>query len=472
MKKKVGVVVVICVMLLGTSTLAEINTSFSEKNETFVLPTKQSLLQNENYDMVIISPGLFSAEIQRLVEHKNAVGLRTFLKTTEEIYAEFDGRDNAEQIKYFIKHAIENWGTEYALLVGDIHITPIRKTEVNQIWPGADWSWIQTDDIITDFYYADIYDSDGNFCSWDSNNDNVFSEYYLYNLGANSGERVMVDEVDLYPDIGVGRIPCENTDELEIVINKIITYETQGDDDWFHTIILAGSDGFPEPGNQGEMVTEHISELLTGFTQIKLYESLDNLNPESINTELNNGAGFFMCSSHGGPGGFHTYRKMDVKGLHNEQKLPIVFLTGCYCAQLDNSIISFLDAALRVLCLEFSDNPRFREKLEDFLQIVNTIEPQHLQSCIAWELLKHEYGGSIATIGGTRSGTLVRHDPPSGFTGFFSIKFFESYEPGITLSKMYNAAVISFIDDSWKNFVTLQRFILLGDPSLKIGGYP
>jgi hypothetical protein len=110
--------------------------------------------------------------------------------------------------------------------------------------------------------------------------------------------------------------------------------------------------------------------------------------------------------------------------------------------------------------------------MENLLQIVASLDPHYLQSCIAWELLKHEHGGSIATIGGTRSGTIVRHDPLSGFTGFFSIKFFESYGPGVTLSEMYNNAVISFIDDSWKNCVTLQRFILLGDPSLKIGGYP
>ena len=96
---------------------------------------------------------------------------------------------------------------------------------------------------------------------------------------------------------------------------------------------------------------------------------------------------------------------------------------------------------------------------------------KNIWPCIAWELLKHKDGGSVATIGATRTGQVVRDDPPGGFTGLFSIKFFESYQPGITLSQMYNDAVTSFIDDSWKNVVVLQEFILLGDPSLKIGGY-
>jgi hypothetical protein len=55
------------------------------------------------------------------------------------------------------------------------------------------------------------------------------------------------------------------------------------------------------------------------------------------------------------------------------------------------------------------------------------------------------------------------------YAGYFGIKFYESYDPGISLSLMYNNAVTSFIDKSWKDYVTLQMFILLGDPSLKIG---
>lgn len=433
------------------------------------IPLKQTIILDE-YDMVIIAPSLFSDALQLLIDHKNSIGIQTFLKTTEDIYSEYEGRDEAEQIKYCIYEYAKSLCIQYVLLIGDVDIMPIRKTEVNHIWPSSDYNWTQTDNIITDLYYADIYDLTGNFSSWDSNNDNIFSEYYLYNLGTYTSERVFVDEVDLYPDIGVGRIPCSNIDELEIVINKIITYETQTND-WFYNIILAGSDGFPEPGNQGEMITEQIAELMTGFTQIKLYESLKNLNPRSINREINNGAGFFICSTHGGPGGFHNYRKMNVIGLRNQQKLPIVFLLGCFCAALDNSIISNLDRVFRGLCFKFYDNIRLRKIFDNILQIVSNTVPQYLQSCIAWELLKCENGGSVATIGGTRSGTVVRHDPPSGFSGFFSIKFFESYEPGNTLSKMYNNAVTSFIDDSWKNLVTLQRFIILGDPSLKIGGY-
>ena len=53
--------------------------------------------------------------------------------------------------------------------------------------------------------------------------------------------------------------------------------------------------------------------------------------------------------------------------------------------------------------------------------------------------------------------------------------FFESYEPGIYLSDMFVNAQKNYIDRVWVNVfndcLTLQEYNLLGDPTLKIGGY-
>ena len=73
---------------------------------------------NDKYDMVVIAPNEFSSQIQPFINHKNNHNIITFLKTTEQIYSEYNGRDNAEQIKYFIKDAIETYGIEYVLLIG------------------------------------------------------------------------------------------------------------------------------------------------------------------------------------------------------------------------------------------------------------------------------------------------------------------------------------------------------------------
>ena len=121
---------------------------------------------SDNYALVIISPTEFSNNLIPLVSHKNNYGIKTKLITLEEIYDNFSGRDNAETIKYFVKHAIEKWNTNYVLLIGDIKKLPIRITYASFWEP----------DILSDLYYGDIYDSEYRFCSWDGNENNRFGE--------------------------------------------------------------------------------------------------------------------------------------------------------------------------------------------------------------------------------------------------------------------------------------------------------
>ena len=55
----------------------------------------------DSYDMVIIAPDQFSSSIQPLITHKNSHDVKTILKTTEDIYKQYTGRDDAEKVKYF-----------------------------------------------------------------------------------------------------------------------------------------------------------------------------------------------------------------------------------------------------------------------------------------------------------------------------------------------------------------------------------
>ena len=176
----------------------------------------------EKYDMVIISPDIFSDALQPLVDHKNFVGVQTFLKTTEDIYQKYTGRDNAEQIKYFLKDAKEQFGINYVLLVGNDERIPVRYSYARN---GSESS--NSGPFISDLYYADIYDTNRSFCSWDSNMNNKFAEtsYVAHPI---MNEYIILDEVDLVPDVHIGRLLCANTNEVNIVVNKIINYERNG----------------------------------------------------------------------------------------------------------------------------------------------------------------------------------------------------------------------------------------------------
>ena len=97
-----------------------------------------------------------------------------------------------------------------------------------------------------------------------------------------------------------------------------------------------------------------------------------------------------------------------------------------------------------------------------------------LYPCFSWELLKKQNGGSIATMGSTRVAFLgmSMDGEVVGGIAFLNIKFFEAYNDGNTLGPLFNSAINSYINSAgWREPITPQEFILLGDPSLKIGGY-
>ena len=223
---------------------------------TYELPESTPFPLVSEYNMVIIAPESFSTALQPLVEHKNNYGVTTLLKTTENIYAEYSGRDKPEQIKYFIKDALEQWDIKYVLLVGglnslilargkddmnqgsrDWHV-PVRYTNLfdNPKYPLA--SVLHDPGVISDLYYADVYKQNGDFESWDTNNDGAF---FVWGRPGYENDT----DIDYYPDVALGRLACVNIKEVETVVNKIISYETGPcDPSWFNKMVVVSGDGF------------------------------------------------------------------------------------------------------------------------------------------------------------------------------------------------------------------------------------
>jgi len=209
------------------------------------------------YDLVVVAPKIFEKYLQRLVDHKNHVGVKTFLKTTEDIYNEYRGRDKPEKIKYFIKDAIEKYNIKYVLLVGGLKSQFYARPRDNCNQGSKDWylpvrytnlydnpkfpleaEALHDPGVISDLYYADIYDGEGEFSSWDPNRDGVFAAW---------GKPGVEDDenIDLLPDVAVGRLACRSTGEVKTVVDKIINYETNSDSsDWFNKMIVVSGDGF------------------------------------------------------------------------------------------------------------------------------------------------------------------------------------------------------------------------------------
>jgi len=416
------------------------------------------------YDMVIIAPEKFSSAIQPLIDHKNSYDIQTILKTTEKIYSERDGRDEAEQIKYFIKGAIEEWNITYVLLIGG------RKGQLPAFYiPGR---YVILDDgyvdlpYLSDTYYADIYKNGNEFDDWDSNGDDVFAEWGKDNL-------------DLEPDVYVGRLPCRYPFEVKIIVDKIIEYETStSGEEWFSQMITLGGDTNPGVGdpfpNEGEAVCDYISEMMVGFDITKLYCSDGTLTGQTeLLNAINQGCGFVLYEGHGLQNRIETFdpdgnpvepfHNKYIPLLRNKGQYPICVFGCCVTAKFDVTIFNIF-------------NPdRFGR---------SDCTPEE----IGWRLVRKPNGGSIAHIGATSvvwgyTGDVDENGIPdsveNGLLGWINAEFFRLYiEEGYQyLGELHWETIRNYcntfsVHSNKLDCKHVQQITLIGDPSLKVGGYP
>ncbi len=463
-----------------------------------------SLSEENEYDMVVIGPNKFYSAIKPLVTHKNNIGIKTIFKSTEAIYQNAnDGKydiegenkpvDHQEMIKYFIKYAIENWNITYVLLIGgrqnqglDWHV-PARFSNLHDrdFW---------NDTYVTDLYYADIYKYNESseqieFDDWDSNNNNVIGEWTWIFENGWWYTQDKKDDLDLSPDIYLGRLACRNIIEVKSVVQKIIRYEkNSAKNDFFKRIILVGGDTFPySDAVEGEVENELVGNYLEplGFTTKKLWVSTGELSgPEDVVRELRKGAGFVFLSGHGTPLEWCTHPVDDKKTwvdvyalqmqfLLNRNKLPICVVGGCHNSQFDVTL-SYILRGVREYGLKYFT---WNLGIDCFQKW--TWVPE----CWSWNLVSQRNDGFIAAIGNTGLGWGVPGENCVDYNeGYINTHFFQVYSDlsqeginnlGIIHAETINDYIVSFTPNNNPiDRKTIEQWALLGDPSLEIGGYP
>jgi Peptidase family C25 len=468
---------IISMFLLGMLFLSGSYADSCTKKDT---TETQKIMMSANYSMVIIAPEIFSESLQPLIAHKNSHGVKTFLKTTEEIYNTYKGRDSAEQVKYFIKDAIERFNISYVLLVGGrtgqgFHwYVPVRYVTVND--------GVVHKQYLSDLYFADIYKENGDFEDWDSNGNGVFAEWSV-------NASVPGDVLDLRPDIAVGRLPCRCTDEVTAIVHKIIEYENSSyGQSWFKHILLIGGDTNPGYGDpfpyEGEVDCDYALSYLDGFTATKLYISDGTLTGlEDFLTAFNVGNGFVYYAGHGWPDKMGTYPlngtevtyfmdNKDVSSLTNTGMYPVMVVGCCLTTQFDVGILNFL----RVL-----KNTRTYNNFFNFIY-------ECIPECISWNMVKKSHGGCIAYLGSSSTtwgevGDKNKDDIPdgvqTGYTPGLCQEFFRLYgEKNVRIiGSLFKDAVTHVVKEfsADKNKIQckcVSEYMLIGDPSLLIGGYP
>jgi len=435
----------------------------------------------DSYDLVIIGPAAFESTIKPLVDHKVSKGVKTLFKSVEDILNEYQGVDEPEQIKYFIKYAYDTWGITYVLLFGGLK-SHIRANDKDDRSHGAtDWyvpvryaNIVEFDEkgCLSDLYFGDLYDANGNFSSWDSNGDGIYAAW-----GAGLG--VPDDTLDLYPEVYVGRLPVSSKFEARLMVKKIIRYESTGPEQkpWYGTFVGVGGKTFEyyEGKPDGEYLCDLAIENMGNIVDNPVWVYSTNrdtggLTPiaKDITGAISKGAGYVDFEGHGNPlvwdtiwfdgtypddwcGGVTLYHFLK---LTNAEKLPVIVVGGCHNALFNVTALgTILDKeGTRYYCYGLP-----------------------APVCFSWGFVVKPRGGAIASTGCTGYGIGYEGDPVS-LSGELESNFF--YQIGqngsANLGSAHSGAIRKFISEEQvgkTEAFCITNWQLFGDPSLKLGGY-
>lgn len=148
------------------------------------------------YDMLIITSEEWIEPLAEYIQLQTSRGIRTQIVSLEEIYAQMEGRDEPEKIRYYIKQEYENNGISMVNLAGDVSIVPFR-----YLWCFAQEGY--EDQLPADMYYVCL---DG---TQNDDNDDRWGE---------------VGEDDLLPELNIARLPFNNQKQFETIMHKTFSY--------------------------------------------------------------------------------------------------------------------------------------------------------------------------------------------------------------------------------------------------------
>ncbi|NQT64220.1 MAG: hypothetical protein HQ556_14770 [Candidatus Marinimicrobia bacterium] len=152
-----------------------------------------ALLREQDADMIVITIPQFVEDLEPYLEFKRSEGWNPIAVSVADIYDEFNwGIHSPLAIKSFLRYANNHWSShpEYAVLFGDAISNPQQTKRDTRI-----------QNIPT--FYMQTY-------GW-----GAAEADYWYSL---------INGDDYLPDIHIGRIPCDDIEDLNTSITKLINY--------------------------------------------------------------------------------------------------------------------------------------------------------------------------------------------------------------------------------------------------------
>ncbi len=271
-------------------------------------------------DYIIITTSGFANPLEKLAAWKTKKGIPCEIQTTDSIYSSYEGSDNPEKIKNFIKDMHDQYGITYVLLAGDYTNVPVRLCKDPSPYEGWDDGWIPADQ-----YYACLDRT------WNADGDAYWGE---------NG-----DIKDILADVYLSRIAISSYTRMSDWAQSVIDYEkSPPGGNWMEKLVLIGADSH----RTGDAATQcdylYDKYLNTAFQETdKLYENGGTIQKSDLTDSLNSGAGYVNFIDHGGPtvwcqngGNQVLLNNNDVASLTNGRKKPLVSGMACMTSWFDN----------------------------------------------------------------------------------------------------------------------------------------
>ncbi len=375
-------------------------------------------------DYIIITNELFYDQALELADHRESISpdIRTRVVKVGDIYNQFSwGLFDAIAIRDFLKYAFENWSgaaPSYAILVGDGHYD--YRNNLNENVPNLIPPYESTQSSTG----RDPYGSDESYV--------YFGEFgYLDSDGIGGLDMI------------IGRLPVNNTSQMQVVLDKIVNYESNPDmGKWRNNVIIAADDNNNPTYESDELMHTRQAESLATecvpaeleVTKIYMVEypiRTGRTKPdarEALINAFNDGGLIVDWIGHGNKGLWaheQIFRRIeDIPRLVNGDKLPLVFAASC--------------------SISYFDHPTEQGMSEDFV--------------------RHPGGGAIVAIGATR---LV----VSGGNSDLNQEMFRQllFADSVSFGQALYVAKYMRVLQSHQPDANGRKFLLLGDPAIIVG---
>ena len=237
------------------------------------------------YDLLVVTTTQYVNAFDEYVDFYQSRGLRVRVADLSDIIAGSEGRDNQERLRNYIIQEYENNGIMMVNLAGDVPEIPYRGFYCDVLSQG---SHMTDNGIPADMYYACL---DG---TWNDDNDNLWGE---------------IGEDDLLPEIGIGRMCFSDQTELNNMLHKAMTYQSEPVLGEFRKVIMGGEHLYDDPLSNGSQYLELLigthddnGYTTTGIPEnydfTRLYEEEGNWSGTRLRNAINQGTQYVHHDGH------------------------------------------------------------------------------------------------------------------------------------------------------------------------------